>query len=719
MQRLRQDTMFATVVLTSLAVALIGCGGGSEASSPPLPSSAAALVSLSPGSVIVGGNGFTLAVNGSNFASSTIVRWNGQSVPTTFVSSQEVTATISPSLVASAGFASVSAQNANSSVSNALQFRINNPAPQITSISPDNAMVGAAPLLLTVSGSSFISGATLLLDGTARPITSQTATQLQTIIPASGLADARSVAVTVANPEPAAGPSNQTTFTVNPFTSNPAPTVTSSSDASVPAGWPGFEITVTGTNFVAESLVQWNGLNRPTTVVSSTELKAAIAPEQLASPGAVQLSVVNGSPGGGASSPLTIQIEGFPPDAVGVIDRANIGSDFSEANDNSDFPGVSGGGRFVVFRSAATNLVSDTAESGSYAFLRDTCTGAPAGCVPSLTRVSHSDYRPAISANGRYLGISYAGNIFLHDTCFGALTGCVPRDLGVDGSNADSSPVSLSADGRYAAYLAGCSPWDYGCDPGTQVFLADTCAGASSGCTPSSLAIAQTGQITEDVELVHPVLSPDGRFVIFNASDNDIWLFDSCRGQPASCSPSKTMVSAAGDGSPANAESFGSTISAGGRYVAFVSSATNLVPSLPDTGGFRVYVRDMCIGASSGCTPTTSAVAVSGEGTAADGVSISADGRYIGFGSGATDLVSADTNGAQDIFVRDTCAGVSSGCTPSTVRVSVALDGTQGNGGSGRPVISADGRFVVFISAAKLGPGSPNSLGSDVYLARH
>jgi len=242
--------------------------------------------------------------------------------------------------------------------------------------------------------------------------------------------------------------------------------------------------------------------------------------------------VVNGSPGGGASSPLTIQIEGFPPDAVGVIDRANIGSDFSEANDNSDFPGVSGGGRFVVFRSAATNLVSDTAESGSYAFLRDTCTGAPAGCVPSLTRVSHSDYRPAISANGRYLGISYAGNIFLHDTCFGALTGCVPRDLGVDGSNADSSPVSLSADGRYAAYLAGCSPWDYGCDPGTQVFLADTCAGASSGCTPSSLAIAQTGQITEDVELVHPVLSPDGRFVIFNASDNDIWLFDSCGASP-------------------------------------------------------------------------------------------------------------------------------------------------------------------------------------------
>jgi len=82
-------------------------------------------------------------------------------------------------------------------------------------------------------------------------------------------------------------------------------------------------------------------------------------------------------------------------------------------------------------------------------------------------------------------------------------------------------------------------------------------------------------------------------------------------------------------------------------------------------------------------------------------------------------LVPGDTNGALDIFVRDTCVGVSSDCTPSTVRVSVALDGTQGNDGSFRPMISVDGRFVVFISAAKLGPGNPNSLFDDVYLARH
>ncbi len=159
MQRMRQNTTLAAVVLMSLVVAFAGCGGGSEASSPPQPSSVPAPVlgSLSPASVIADGNGFTLTVNGSNFASAATVRWNGESVPITLVNSQQLTATISPSLIASGGFASVSGQNANSNESNALEFRVNNHAPQITSISPDNAMAGAAPLLLTVSGSSFIS----------------------------------------------------------------------------------------------------------------------------------------------------------------------------------------------------------------------------------------------------------------------------------------------------------------------------------------------------------------------------------------------------------------------------------------------------------------------------------------------------------------------------------------------------------------------------------
>ncbi len=344
MQGMRQNTTLAAVALMSLAVAVAfaGCGAGSEASSPSGPSSipAAVLGSVSPASVIAGGNGFTLTVNGSNFASSATVRWSGQSVPTSFVSSKQVTAAILASLIASAGLASVNVQNANSSVSNALEFRVNNPVPQITSISPDNAVAGAAPLYLRVNGSSFISGATLFLDGSPRPTTPTSDTQLLTTLSAGDLAAARSVTIAVVNPEPAVGPSSQFAFTITPFTSNPAPTSISASDTPVPVGWPGFQLTVNGTNFVAASVLQWNGMDRVTTVTSSTELKAAIPADQLVSPGTTQIAVVNPSPGGGASSPLPIQVQAVPPAAIGVIQRSNIGNDLSEPDGGSNSAAV-------------------------------------------------------------------------------------------------------------------------------------------------------------------------------------------------------------------------------------------------------------------------------------------------------------------------------------------------------------------------------------------
>jgi Tol biopolymer transport system component len=500
----------------------------------------------------------------------------------------------------------------------------------------------------------------------------------------------------------------------------------------VPAGWPGFQLTVNGTNFVAASVLQWNGINRVTMVISSSELRAAIPAGELASPEEAQVSVINPTPGGGASSPLSIQVKAVAPDAVGVIERSDIGTDLSEPNGNSSSAAVSADGRFVVILSSASNLVPNTPDINGdpNLFLRDTCLGAPTACVPSLTLLPNAffSYEPAISANGRFVGFSSGTSFLLDDTCVGAPTGCVPATRPIDiPQNANVGQVSLSADGRFAVYLSGlftCGDWDYGCSPPQgQVFLADTCAGVSSGCTPTSRAITQ-GDVPEDEAaanggFLHPSISPDGRFIAFNSSHSDLWLYDSCHNAPAGCSPSKTMVSMADDGSSANADSFGATVSAGGRYVAFLSLASNLVPGISGPNVLRVYVRDMCTGASSGCVPSTASISAAGDGTFADDPSISADGRYVAFASGASDLVPGDTNGAPDIFVRDTCAGVSSGCTPSTVRVSVALDGSPGNAGSGRPVISADGRFVVFLSAAKLGPGGPNILGAEVYLARH
>jgi Tol biopolymer transport system component len=117
---------------------------------------------------------------------------------------------------------------------------------------------------------------------------------------------------------------------------------------------------------------------------------------------------------------------------------------------------------------------------------------------------------------------------------------------------------------------------------------------------------------------------------------------------------------------PADGPSISPSISADARYVAFLSSAKNLVDS--DTNGVAdVFVRDTCIGAASACTPSTQRVSVGTDGTQADAAStsatISATGRYITFKSSATNLGSSPGPG---LSLRDTCAGVESSCVPST-----------------------------------------------------
>ena len=144
-------------------------------------------------------------------------------------------------------------------------------------------------------------------------------------------------------------------------------------------------------------------------------------------------------------------------------------------------------------------------------------------------------------------------------------------------------------------------------------------------------------------------------------------------------------------------ESFGA-ISAGGRYVAFTSEATNLVPS--DTNGLAdVFVRDRQSG-------TTQRISVSTSGTEGNGISydahLSAGGRFVAFRSQGSTLVPNDTNGAEDAFVHDRKTG-------TTRRVSIRTGGGQANGSVVGVDISADGRFVTFTSnASNLVPGDTN-----------
>src|SRR3989441_47631 len=150
---------------------------------------------------------------------------------------------------------------------------------------------------------------------------------------------------------------------------------------------------------------------------------------------------------------------------------------------------------------------------------------------------------------------------------------------------------------------------------------------------------------------------------------------------------------------------FPPALSADGRFIAFVSLATSLVAG--DTNGATdVFVRDRQTG-------TTERVSVASDGTESNdaslGSALSADGRLVAFQSDATNLVPGDTNSATDVFVHDRQTGM-------TERVSVASDGTQANNASSYPVLSADGRFVAFDSAATdLVAGDTNGA-SDVFV---
>ena len=169
---------------------------------------------------------------------------------------------------------------------------------------------------------------------------------------------------------------------------------------------------------------------------------------------------------------------------------------------------------------------------------------------------------------------------------------------------------------------------------------------------------------------------------------------------------STTRVSVDSNGAQANGTSWNAAISAEGRFIAFTSDASNLVPG--DTNGrIDVFVRDRVAG-------TTELASVSSNGAPANGVNafceaLSAFGQFVVFTSDATSLVPADTNGVQDVFVRDRAAG-------TTERVSVDSNALQANGVSRDGAVSADGRYVAFASdAANLVPGDTNGW-SDVFV---
>lgn len=267
----------------------------------------------------------------------------------------------------------------------------------------------------------------------------------------------------------------------------------------------------------------------------------------------------------------------------------------------------------------------------------------------------------------------------------------------------DSSEVCvISADGRYVAFYSFASnlvPDDT--NGKSDVFVHDRQTG-----TTERVSVNSAGQQgNNDSGRWSMAISADGRYVAFVSfasnlvSDDtnerqDIFVHDRQTGLT-------TRVSVSSYGAQANGGSIRPSISADGRYVAFDSDATNLVPSDINGTARDIFVHDRQTGATELVNLSSTGQQASDGGSAE--AAISSDGRYVAFGSAASNLVPGDTYGTYDVFVRDRQ-------TQETEMVSVNSAGQQGNDTSSRPRISAEGRYIAFPSKAdNLVPGDTNS----------
>lgn len=263
---------------------------------------------------------------------------------------------------------------------------------------------------------------------------------------------------------------------------------------------------------------------------------------------------------------------------------------------------------------------------------------------------------------------------------------------------------SLSADGGFVAFHSVASDLVAGDGNGVHdVFVRDLMAGTTMR---ASLDLAGRDPNGRSMD---PSLSADGRYVAFQSYASDLVAGDGNHAADVFVRDlvggTTTRASVDAEGGDPNGSSYAPAFSADGRYVAFFSFASDLVPG--DGGGHSdVFVRDLVAG-------VTVRASVDTEGGDPNRwsffPSVSADGRYVAFHSYASDLVPGDRNAFTDVFVRDLVAG-------TTVRGSVDTEGGDPNSASTSTSISAEGRYVVFYSyASDLVPGDENNW-SDVFV---
>jgi Tol biopolymer transport system component len=401
------------------------------------------------------------------------------------------------------------------------------------------------------------------------------------------------------------------------------------------------------------------------------------------------------------------------------ITRVSVSSTGAQSDGLSRHFGTSKDGRFVSFMSDGTNLVPDDTNGVRDVFVHDRDTGQTTRVSVSSNgdQADGESIGGYITARGRYVVFHSAAtnlvendtngenDVFVHDT----LTGQTRRvSVSSQGGEADTGCAwpSISKNGRYVAFRSAATNLVADDDNGVgDVFIHDLFTRATvrgsitvSGEEPNGLSGRHT-------------ISPNGRYVaVLSAATNvvpgdtngfaDIFVHDWRRGTTALATIGRT-------GELANGDSWQMRFSGNNHYMVFGSGATNLVAD--DTNDARdLFIWNRVDGA-------TGRMSIGNAGEQADGpthVGHPSDaGHLVFFSSEATNLVAGDTNAVPDVFVRDRTTG-------ETKRISLTASGEEFNAGAFRPIPARNGRLVTLFTAAdNLVPGDTNGV-DDVFVIR-
>jgi hypothetical protein len=281
-------------------------GGDSAPISFTIANPQAAIQAINPSAAFVGSAALQLTVTGSGFVPGSNVVFNGTQLVTTFVNGAKLTATVPAASLGAAGDFPVAVSNPppGGGLTAPIVFRVQYPAPQVTSLAPSSGAVGSGPTDVVVTGLGFFITSQITFDGAPTATTYQDGTHLKATLTAAQLVSAGTLSVRVVNSAPGGGTSAALGFTVN----NAAPTITSLNPATVPAGSPDRALTITGTGFVSTSTARSNGVLLMTTYVTPTTLSAVVPSSHLINPGSVAITVTNPAPGGGTSAAKSLVI---------------------------------------------------------------------------------------------------------------------------------------------------------------------------------------------------------------------------------------------------------------------------------------------------------------------------------------------------------------------------------------------------------------------------